>query len=85
MTIDQIEDAIKLRNYRKNVMELAETASSSFMTLQFTGCKSPESHISLHVVRDAVIAECRRLQAEYEAELAAMGVTLTSAVGDPAK
>ena len=76
MTLDQIDDAIRLRNYRKNVMDLADTADCGLMRLSFSGCPYPDSHISLRVVRDAVIAECRRLQAEYEAELGAMGITV---------
>lgn len=76
MTLDQIDDAVRLRNYRKNVIGLAEAAKSAYMSLEFSGYKNPESHISLDVVRDAVVAECQRLQAAYEAELAAMGVMI---------
>lgn len=76
MTIDQIDDAVRLRNYRRNVMGLAEAARSSSMTLTFTGFQNPDSHISLKCVRDAVLTECERKQKEYEAELRAMGVDL---------
>ena len=74
MKLEQIEDAVRLRNYRRNVINLAEAAKSGFMRLSFDGCENPDSHISLHVVRDAIVAECQREQAKYEAELIAMGV-----------
>lgn len=79
MTLDQIDDAVRLRNFRKNVMELANVARESFMELTFTGFPHPDSHISLECVRNAVVAECERDRAIYEAELIALGVTLSEA------
>ena len=82
VTLDQIDDAVRLRNYRRNVMLLAECAASGYMKLEITGCQHPDSHISMNVVREAIVAECQRLRAEYEAELAALGVTTTVAQDD---
>lgn len=76
MTLDQIDDAVRLRNYRKNVMGLAQAAREGYMSLEFSGYQHPDSHISLQCVRDAVVAECARLREEYEDELMAMGVML---------
>lgn len=80
MTLDQLDRAVALRNFRRNVIRLSECAASGYMALEFGGEKHPDSHISLQCVRDAVIAECERERRKYETELAEMGVIVEDAL-----
>jgi hypothetical protein len=74
MKLCDLDEAVTLINYRKNCEELRRCAESGFIELRFTGCSTPESHISLDCVREAVKKECDRVIAEYEAKLNSLGV-----------
>lgn len=82
MKLSNLDDAVRLRTYRANVMRLAEIAKSGWIDLKFAGEPHPDSHISLQCVRDAVIAECERERRKYEAELAEMGVVVEDALSN---
>lgn len=81
MLINQIDDAVRLRNYRKNAIKLREASESGHvdLVLWHAGEKiDPASHICIECVRRAIAAECDREIADYERQLTELGITVSS-------
>lgn len=74
MKLCNLDEVVKLRNWRKNAESLRRCAESGLMTLKFSGFEEPSSCIALDCVRRAVMAECDREIANYEEQLKELGV-----------
>lgn len=76
MKLADIEDVIRLRNYRAKAIDLQKSAESGFMELRFAGFDDPASCISLECVRRAVSDECQREIDGYDDQLRKLGVEI---------
>lgn len=76
MKLCDLEDVIRLRNYREKAMELQKASQSGFMELRFAGFQDPASTISLECVRRAVAEECQREIDNWDAQLRKLGIEI---------
>lgn len=80
MKLDALDQVVRLRNHRTKFQELKRKANGQPLICS-VGYSEQDimdvaSHITVTVVRDAIVQECDRCLAENTAELEALGVEI---------
>lgn len=77
MRLEDLDDVVALRNYRKKLLALRPVAESGFFHVQIgldPMIRDLSSHMSLESVREFVVGRIDSKIREYEMELARLGV-----------